>query len=125
VSAAATNEELTSKLAAFDKFVIWDQDAQNKLHALGDEKKTHELLMESTQKMVAERDYSSTAVISSVVAHAVVLLKSYTLHLDPELLRKDYPFGNDKEQEWDALINCMYDIAQYFTSQYDFSVAND
>jgi hypothetical protein len=78
-------------------------------------------LLESTQKMVVDWDYSS-----STVAWAVALLKSGTiLHLDLELLRKDYPFGDDEEQEWDALINNMYNIAQYFVSQYDFSVAND
>jgi hypothetical protein len=38
---------------------------------------------------------------------------------------EDYPFEDDEEQEWDALINIMYDTAQYFVSQYDFSVVND
>jgi hypothetical protein len=42
--------------------------------------------------MLSERDYSSSAVISSVVAHTVALLKSYVPDLDLELLRKDYPF---------------------------------
>jgi hypothetical protein len=36
-------------------------------------------------------------VISSAVAHAVALLKSYTSDLDPELLNKDYPFGDDEK----------------------------
>jgi hypothetical protein len=43
----------------------------------------------------------------------------------PELLCRDFPFGDDKEQEWDALINIVYDPAQFFVSQYDFSMAND
>jgi hypothetical protein len=75
--------------------------------------------------MLFERDYSSSVVISSVVAHPVVLLKSYVPDLDPELLCKDYPFGDDEEQEQDALINSVYDPAQFFVSQYDFSMANE
>jgi hypothetical protein len=31
---------LSSKLAAFDELVAREQDAQNKLHVLGEEKKT-------------------------------------------------------------------------------------
>jgi hypothetical protein len=75
--------------------------------------------------MLSERDYSSSAVITSAVAHAVVLLKSYAPDLDPVLLHKDYPFGDDEEQERDTLINNVYDTTQYFMSQYDFSVVND
>jgi hypothetical protein len=57
--------------------------------------------------MLSERDYYSSAVISSVVDHPVALLKSYVPDLDPELLCKDYPFGGDEEQERDALINSV------------------
>jgi hypothetical protein len=39
------------------------------------------------------------------------------------VLCKDYPFEDDDEQ--DSLIDSMYDTAQYFVSQYDFSVFND
>jgi hypothetical protein len=42
--------------------------------------------------MLFKHDYSSSTVISSVVAHVVALLKSYVPDLDPELLHKDYPF---------------------------------
>jgi hypothetical protein len=58
------------------------------------------------------------------MAHAVALLKSYVPDLDPELLHKDYPFGDNGEQERDALINSLYDPAQFFMSQYDFFMAN-
>jgi hypothetical protein len=75
--------------------------------------------------MISKCDYSSSVVIPSVVAHVVALLKSYFPDLDLELLHKDYPFGDDEEHEWDALINNAYDFAQYFMSQYDFSMAND
>jgi hypothetical protein len=70
-----------------------------------------------------ERDYSSSAVISFAVAHVVVLLKSHVPDLDTELLHRDFPFADDEER--DALIDSVYDTAQYFMSQYDFSVVHD
>jgi hypothetical protein len=73
-------------------------------------------MLESTWRMLSEWDYSSSVVIFSVVAHAVVLLKSYVPDLDQKLLCKDYPFGDDEEQEQDALINSVYDPAQFFMS---------
>jgi hypothetical protein len=56
-------------------------------------------VLESTWKMLSEHDYSSSTVISSVVAHIVLLLKSYVPNLDPELLHKDYPFEEDEERD--------------------------
>jgi hypothetical protein len=52
-----------------------------------------------------------------------MLLKRYTPDLDRELLHRDYQFDDD--EEWDALIDSMYDTAQHFVSQYNFSVVND
>jgi hypothetical protein len=52
--------------------------------------------------------------ISSAVAHIVVLLKSYTLDLDTELLRRDYAFDGDEEH--DRMIDSVYDTAQHFVS---------
>jgi hypothetical protein len=103
--------------------VVWEREAQNKLQALGDDKKTLEQLLESTWKMLSECDYSSSVVISSAVAHTVVLLKSHTPDLDTTLLHRDFPFDDDKE--WDALIDSVYDTVQHFVPQYDFSVVND
>jgi hypothetical protein len=62
-------------------------------------------------------------VISSVVAHAVVLLKSHMLNLDAKNLQRDFPFDNDEER--DALVDSVYDTAQYFVFQYDFSITNE
>jgi hypothetical protein len=73
---------LSSKSAGFDELVVREREAQIRLWALGNEKKTREQLLESTQKTLSERDYSSSAVISSVVAHALALLKSHTPNLD-------------------------------------------
>jgi hypothetical protein len=73
--------------------------------------------------MLSEHDYSSSTVISLAVAHAVALRKSYIPNIDPELLHRDYPFEEDEER--DALIDSLYETAQYFVTQYDFSVIND
>jgi hypothetical protein len=73
--------------------------------------------------MFAEWDYSSLEVISLVVKHVVVLLKSYMPDVDLELLRKEYQCKDD--DEWDALIEGVFDAAQHFVSKYDFPVAND
>jgi hypothetical protein len=80
-------------------------------------------LLKSTRKTLSEHRYSSSTVISLTVAHAVALLKSHVLDLDTELLHKDFPFADDEER--DALIESIYDTAQHFMSQYDFSVVND
>jgi hypothetical protein len=73
--------------------------------------------------MLSKQDYSSLTVISSIVAHTVAPLKSYSPDLDTKLLRRDYHFDDDDKR--DALIDSLYDTAQHFVSQYDFSVVND
>jgi hypothetical protein len=56
---------------------------------------------------------------SSAVAHAVALVKSHMPDFDAEILRRDFPIN---DEEWDALVDSVYDTTQYFVSQYDFSV---
>jgi hypothetical protein len=68
--------------------------------------------------MLSKPDFSSSA-----VAHVVVLLKSHTPDLDTKKLWRDFPLDND--EEWDALVDSVYDTAQHFVSQYDFSVLNE
>jgi hypothetical protein len=116
-SAATANQELSSKSDALEELVIPEWATQDKLQVLSEEKRLQEQVLESTQKMLSERDYSSSTVIY------VPPLKSYVPNLYPELLRKDYPFEDD--DEWDTLIDSVYDTIQYFVSQYDFSVVND
>jgi hypothetical protein len=60
--------------------------------------------LESAQK-TSKRDFSSSMVISSVV------------------LWRDFSFDNDEER--DALLDNVYDTAQHFVSQYDFSLLNE
>jgi hypothetical protein len=51
--------------------------------------------------------------ISSTVAHTVALVKSHMPNFDAEVLWNDLPI-NDEEQ--DALVDSIYDTAQYFVS---------
>jgi hypothetical protein len=46
----------------------------------------------------------------------MALLISYKLDLDTELLGRDYPFDDD--EDWDALIDSVYDTTKHFVSQY-------
>jgi hypothetical protein len=75
------------------------------------------------KKNLTERDYYSSEVISSTVAHVVALLKSYMPNIDPELIRKEYQCKDDDER--DALIEGVFDAAKHFIFEYDFSVANN
>jgi hypothetical protein len=61
-------------------------------------------------------------VISLAVAHAVALVKNHMPDFDVEILQRDFSIN---EVERDALIDSVYDTAQYFISQYDFSVLNE
>jgi hypothetical protein len=70
--------------------------------------------LESVEKTLSKRDFSSSAVISLEVTHAVALLKSHMPALDIEKLQKDFPFDNDEEQ--DALVDSVYDTTQHFVS---------
>jgi hypothetical protein len=70
--------------------------------------------LESVEKTLSKRDFSSSAVISLEVTHVVALLKSHTPALDIEKLQKDFPFDNDEEQ--DALVDSVYDTTQHFVS---------
>jgi hypothetical protein len=116
-------EELSAKSVTLDELVIQEREGQIRLQAPSDEKKTQEQLLEFIQKTLSKQDFSSSTVISSVVAHAVVLLKSHMPNLDAKNLQRDFPFDNDEER--DALVDSVYDTAQYFVFQYDFSVTNE
>jgi hypothetical protein len=57
-----------------------------------------------------------------VVAHAIALVKSHVPDFDAEILWWDFAI-NDEER--DALVDNVYDTAQYFASKYDFSVLGE
>jgi hypothetical protein len=105
---------LSTKSGTLDELVIQELEAQVTLQILGDEKKAQEKLLESAHKPLSKRDLSSSTVISSVVAHAVALLKSQTPDLDVEKLQRDFSFDNDEER--DTIVDSIYDTAQYFVS---------
>jgi hypothetical protein len=88
------------------------------LQRLGDEKKTQEQLLESTQKVLTKQDFSSLVVISSSVTHAVALVKNHMPEFDAEIFWRDFSIN---EVEREALVDSVYDTAQYFVSLYDFS----
>jgi hypothetical protein len=83
----------------------------------GNEKKAQEQLLESSQKALTKRDFSSLTVISSEVAHAVALVKNHMPEFDAEILRRDFTIN---EAEREVLVDSVYDTAQYFVSLYNF-----
>jgi hypothetical protein len=68
---------------------------------------------------LSKRDFTSSVVSSSAMSHAMALVKTHMPDFDAEILRHDFPI-NDEER--DALVDSVYNIAQYFASQYDFYV---
>jgi hypothetical protein len=114
VCASVDAIKLCAKSATLDEVAMRGREAQARLQTLCDKKKAIEQLLESAQKTLSKQDFSSSAVISSAVAHTVALLKSLTPDLYTEKLRRDFPFDNDEEQ--DALVDSVYDTAQYFVS---------
>jgi hypothetical protein len=97
--------------------VIQERETQIKLLILGDKKKVQEQQLESAQKVLSKGDFSSLA-----VAHAMVRVKNHMLNFNAEILRRDFSVN---EVVWDALVDSVYDTAQYFVSQYDFFVLNE
>jgi hypothetical protein len=107
-SITGTREKLSSKAAALDEMVIRERETQIKLQILGDEKKVQEQMLESTQKVLSKRDFSSSVVISSAVAHAVALMKNHMPDFDAEILQRDFSIN---EVEQDAVVDSVYDTA--------------
>jgi hypothetical protein len=79
-------------------------------------------LLKSAQTTLAKRDFSSSAVISSVVAHAMALVKSHMPEFDAEILQRDFSIN---EAEREALVDSVYDTTQYFVSLFDFSTLTE
>jgi uncharacterized protein (DUF3084 family) len=98
-STAAANQDMSFKVAALNELSMREQATHDALWALAEEKQILEQELKSTRKMFAEWDFSSSKVISSAVAHAVALLKSYTSDLDLELFCKEYQCKDDAERD--------------------------
>jgi chromosome segregation ATPase len=124
-SLAATRDKLDSKLKALDLQVFRaDEDmlrlknAESWLKAADEDLKNQMQLLESAQKTSSKRESFFNMMISSTVAHAVVLFKINLPGLNLELLRQDVTV-NDVEHE--ILVSSAFDAAQDFVSSYDFA----
>jgi hypothetical protein len=120
-SLTATKEKLSSKSSALDRVMIKEREAQIKLEATEEKRKAQEQQLESAQKALPKREFSSLAVISLAVANAIALVKNHVPDFDVEILQIDFTIdegGGGRE----ALVDSAYDITHYFVSQYDFSV---
>jgi hypothetical protein len=117
LAVTATIEKLSSKSSALDCAVIWEHEAQINLQRLGEEEEAQEQLLESAQKALSKQDFSFSVVISSVVAHAMVLVKKHMPEFDAEILCRYFSIN---EVEREALDDSVYDTTQYFISLYDF-----
>jgi hypothetical protein len=118
-SITATMEKLAAKSSALDITVIQEREVELKLQTYEEKRKAQEQLLESTQKALSKREFSSSAMISSAVAHAVAHVKNHMPEFDAEILRKDITI-DDAGRE--ALAYSTYDTTQYFVSLYDCSV---
>jgi hypothetical protein len=88
--------------------VIQERVAHIKSQTLTDEKKAKEQLLESTQMILSKRDFTSSVMSSSAVAHAMALEKSHMPDFDAEILRRNFPIN---EVERNALVDSVYDSA--------------
>jgi pantothenate kinase type III len=77
---------LISKSSALDFAVIQERKAKNNLQAAEEKIKAQEQLLPSTQKALSKREFSSSVVISSVVANAMALVKNHMPKFDTEIL---------------------------------------
>jgi predicted nucleotidyltransferase len=117
-SLTATIEKLTSKSSALDFAVVWDHQMEIKLKAAEEKVKTPGQVLDSTQKVLSKREFSSSTVISSAVANAMALVKNHMPEFDMEILWKGFTVD---DTGWEALVDSVYDTAQHFVSLYDFS----
>jgi hypothetical protein len=135
----ATTDKLSSKSAALDHTIIQEQQMEiqlmacekkwtaceekltvaNDKHKVAEEKiKTQGQLLDSAQQALSKREPSSSAVISSMVANAMVPMKNHLPNLDVEILSKDFTV-DDVERE--ILVNSAYDAVHDFVYLYNFS----
>jgi hypothetical protein len=116
---------LASKYSALDATVIQEHQMEIKLKAIEEKLKATEEKMEiqgqfldSAQQALSKREFSSSVVISLMVANAMELVRNHMPEFNAEVLRKDFTV-DDMEQA--ALVNSASDIALHFVFLYDFS----
>jgi hypothetical protein len=101
-----------------DETVLRLKNAESQLRAAKEDLKTQRQLLDSAQKTTSMRENSFNMMISSVVAHAVMLFKNHLPDLNMELLRQDFIVD---DAECETLVSSAFDAAQDFVSSYDFT----
>jgi hypothetical protein len=114
-----TTEKLISMSFALDFAVVQVDQMEIQLKAAEEKMKTQGQQLESTQTTLSKREFSSSVVISLVVANAMALVKNHMPDFDAEILWKEFTV-DDTERE--VLVDSAYDTAQHFVSLYDFSM---
>jgi hypothetical protein len=106
---------LASKYSALDATVIQEHQMEIKLKATEEKLKVAEEKMEIqgqfldlAQQALSKREFSSSVVISSMVANAMKLVRNHMPEFNAEVLRKDFTV-DDMEQA--ALVNSASDTA--------------
>jgi hypothetical protein len=118
-SLTVTTEKLISMSFALDFAVVQVDQMEIQLKAAEEKMKTQGQQLESTQTTLSKREFSSSVVISLVVANAMALVKNHMPDFDAEILWKEFTV-DDTERE--VLVDSAYDTAQHFVSLYDFSM---
>jgi hypothetical protein len=118
-SLTVTTEKLISMSFALDFAVVQVDQMEIQLKAAEEKMKTQGQQLESTQTTLSKWEFSSSVVISLVVANAMALVKNHMPDFDAEILWKEFTV-DDIERE--VLVDSAYDTAQHFVSLYDFSM---
>jgi chromosome segregation ATPase len=124
-SLAATHDKLDSMSKALDLQVIRADEAmlrlknaESRLKSVEEDLKNQRQLLESARKTLSKHESFFNIMISSVVAHAVVLFKIHLPGLNLEFLRQNFTV-DDAEHE--TLVSNAFDDDQDFVSSYDFA----
>jgi hypothetical protein len=124
-SLAAPRDKLDSKSKALDFQVILADEtmlrlknAESRLKAAKEDLNNQRQMLESAQKTSSKRKSSFNMMVSSAVAHVVVLFKNHLSDLNMDLLRQDFTM-DDAERE--TLVSNAFDAAQDFVSSYNFA----
>jgi hypothetical protein len=114
-SLIATTNKLASKSSALDFAVVREQKmeiqlkvAEEMLKVAEEKMKTQGQLLDMAQQALSKRECSTSAVIYSVVANAMGLVKNHMPKFDAKILRKDFTVD---DMERAAFVDSTYDTA--------------
>jgi hypothetical protein len=92
------------------------KNAESRLKSVEEDLKKQRHVLESAQKTSSKRESSFNMMISSAVAHAVVIFNNHLPGLNMELLCQDFTVYDAKRE---TLISSAFDAAQDIVSSYD------